>query len=127
MQGARKIIGVLVLGTFVLVAGSVVCLAAGQPGAMTDCGNQMSGIAMCPFMTVGAPTVTAASLGRELTAILILTFAFVVVSAIIEKDRHEALTLSRYRHSSERPPVSFMNSTIKLISQGVLHSRVFGF
>jgi hypothetical protein len=127
MQSARKMIGSLVLAAFVLVAGSVICLASGQPGVMSDCGNQMSGAAMCPFMSASIPAVAAASLGETAAVLLVLALVFVAVAAVREDSSREAIALSRYRHGPDLPPVSFLNSTLKLISQGVLHSRVFSF
>lgn len=127
MQGTQKIVGVFVLTTFAFVAGSVVCLASGQPSAMTDCGNQMNAAAMCPFMSVSIPTTTAASFGKTMSVILLLTLLVIAAIGVAQTDRREVTTLSRYWHSPNRPPRSFLDPALNLISQGILHSRAFGF
>lgn len=116
----------LVLAAFALVAGSVVCLASGQPSVMVDCGNQMSEATICPFMSVALPTIATASLGKEVVLILTVVLAGIAVVRIIEADQRQDATLSRYWDSPDSPPISFLNFTVRLISQGVLHSRVFG-
>lgn len=127
MKGAQKILGVFIFAAFVLVAGSVVCLASGEPALMSDCGNQMNGIAMCPFMSASLPIIAATSFKTEISVILAISLALVGIAAVLDNDRRKTVAFSRYVHSDERPPISFLNSTLRLISQGILHSRVFGF
>ncbi len=117
MPGVQKIVGAFVLAAFALMAGSAICLASGQPSVMTDCGSQMNGSAMCPFMSASIPTV--------MSVIVVLTFVFVAIAAVVEDGRSESMALARYQNNSGPPPISFLDSTLKLISQGILHSRVF--
>lgn len=119
MQGVQKIAGIFALAAFALVAGSVVCLASGQPSVMADCGNQMNGAAFCPFMSASIPTVAS--------AIVVLAAIFVIVATIRISVRPEAAALAGRANSFESPPRAFLDSTLELISRGVLHSRVFGF
>lgn len=126
MQGTEKTVATFVLAAFVLVAGSVICLASGQPSAMTGCGDQMNGAAICPFMSMSLPTVAAVSMGREIAVVLTLALFAAIIAAVRATDHQEAVALSRLRFTAEKPPLSFLNSTLQLISQGVLHARVFG-
>jgi hypothetical protein len=127
MQGFQKTISGLVLAAFFLVTVSVICLASGQPSAMTDCGHQISAGMMCPFMSVSIPAIVTASLGKAMVMILVLVLMFIVVAVVNGNDHLERASLFRSRSGTGLPPVSFLNSTLKLISEGVLHPRVFSF
>lgn len=129
MQGVKEAVGAFILVAFVFAAASVICFASGQPNAMADCGNQMDGAAaLCPFMSASVPAAAAASFGKEMALVPILLTVLIAFAAVYENNFREPMALARYRHSHELPPaVSFLNPTLKLISQGVLHSRVFGY
>jgi len=127
MKTSQKLIGIVVLTAFALMAGSVVCLASGQPAVMSDCGSGMTTATMCPFMSASIPTIAAASFTKAAVTVLVLMLVFVAVAAYFEIVRRTSSTLSRYRRSPNRPPVSFLNATLRLISRGILHSRVFCF
>jgi len=125
MQGSKKIAAAFALATFLLVAVSVICLASGQPSLMTDCGGQMGGTAMCPFMSVSIPATIGDSFGKGIVFAFILLAVFAVALAIHRNDPSEIMALQQCRHSHDNPPISFSNSVLKLISKGILHSRVF--
>ena len=126
MPGFRKWIGIAALAAFVFLAGSVVCLASGMPVAMTDCGNSMGGVAMCPFMSASVPAVMATSFWTEIAialATVVLLAAAAGTSTTDSRRKFESRLREAYRLHG--PPSSFLDSVIRLISQGVLHPRIF--
>ncbi len=126
-QNIRRVMSLFIIVVLVLVAGSVVCFASGQPNIMMDCGNQMSGPAICRFMSVSLPAIIAVSVAGESALILILAAVFSIIVSFHKDNRRKIAALSRRWHSQSSPPASFLNPVLRLISQGILHSRVFGF
>ena len=128
MSVHQKLIASVALTAFILMAGSIVCLASGQPTVMGDCGSQMQGAAMCPFMSNSVPTVLAASFGKQVALVLLLVLVVLALqSAASDGQRLQTVGLSRYRRQSiETPPASFLNTVLQSISSGILHSRVVG-
>lgn len=128
MQGTQRVMSAFLLIAFALVAISVVCLASGQPTVMSDCGNQMTGFALCPFMSASLPMITVAFLGKEMAAIIAIVLLVVVAAfAAAHRFHFKEMTSVYSRRNSERPSLSFLNPTLRLISQGILHSRVFDY
>ena len=125
MHSTRRWIGVAALAMFALMAGSVICFASGMPAAMADCGGQMSAAAVCPFMSVSVPAVTKAAPGNETAMMfLVLVLAMAVgFGAILS--RQDAAPQRPGAHQFQGPPLSFLDSVIRLISAGILHARVF--
>ncbi len=129
MKASEKILGVVVLTAFVLIAGSVVCFASGQANMMSNCGNSMATGAMCPFMSISVPavanTLTAARVLGFMVALL-LVVGFVLKSSFENgyADRFFAMAHERRRDFAvgRRSDV-----VLNLISDGILHSRVFGY
>lgn len=111
---------------FVLFAGSVVCLASGQPTMMTDCGNQMNNtVAVCPYMSASIPAISSTTFSKELASLIVLVVLVLTVMLYGVADRI-ALAKS-YELRPQAPPISYLNSTLNLISRGVLHPRIYGF
>jgi hypothetical protein len=117
-------LGVLVI--FLLVAGSVACLAATQGMPMAaNCGGGMASAAACPFMTVSIPAVTAGLVARNLILVIGLLVAIgfsVSVARDIDASNKRLFVFAR---AGDAPTGRRSDVVLDLISRGVLHSRVF--
>lgn len=135
MQGLRKTFGLMATVAFLLFAGSVICLASGQPIAMTHCGDQMPSTAtaaVCPYMSVSIPAINATAFGKDLASLLLIVivaaFAVALPYARNNNGNDRATLIARsYTLRQGAPPASYLNATLDLISKGVLHSRIYGF
>ncbi len=130
MHGVKKVITAILLSAIVVLAGSSLCLATGNPSVMSDCGNQMNETvshAVCPFMSTSISTLPAPIVGKEIT---FLVFLFTIPMALILVTKNtagEILATTRHRTNPHTPPRSFLDTTTRLIASGTLHSRVFDF
>lgn len=134
MQGLRKTLGLIAMVAFLLFAGSVICLASGQPIVMTHCGDQMpsTGAAVCPYMSVSISAIGANAFGKDLASLLLvaIVFALAVVLPYARNNNgndRAALIARSYALRQGAPPASYLNATLSLISKGILHSRIYGF
>lgn len=120
---------------FLLFTGSVICLASGQPTAMTHCGDQMPSAtaeAVCPYMSVSIPAIGANAFGRDLASLLLVVIVVALAVALPYARNNNgndraALIARSYALRQGAPPISYLNATLDLISKGVLHSRIYGF
>jgi hypothetical protein len=129
MKVSEKAIGIVVLVTFVLMAGSVICSASGQANMMNDCGNGMTTGAMCPFMSISVPAVTNTATATRVLGImvaLLLVVGFVVKSSFENgyADKFFAMARERTRDSAIG---RHFDAVLNLISDGILHPRAFGY
>jgi len=121
--------GIAVLSVFLLMAGSVVCLASSQASTMVNCGNNMGTGAICPFMSASVPAVASASSAMKvlaLTTALVVLIGFAASHLAEDNDARKFHLFSRQRNS-ELPLGVQSNVVLGLISDGILHSRVFRF
>ena len=129
MMDTRKIFGVVVLIAFALTAVSVVCSATAQASVMGDCGNGMAPAAICPFMSASVPAVVGVSpimkvlgLMMALGAAAIFMFGFSFAN-----DRAKKLFISAYERKRDVVTGRRTDTVLNLISDGILHARVFNF
>jgi hypothetical protein len=129
MASLRKILGILVFVAFALMAGSVVCLVTAQASVMGGCGGGMGAAAMCPFMSASVPAVTSATATmKTLGLVLALFFAvgFAIKTSALNIYNGKIFAFARQR-KGDLPIGQRSNVVLNLISEGVLHSRVFDF
>jgi len=129
MKVSEKIIGIVALVAFMLMAGSVICVASGQASMMDACGNGMTTGAMCPFMSVSIPAIANTSVATRilgLVAALTLIIGFVIKSSVENgyANKFFAMAHERTRNSAIG---RHSDVVLNLISDGILHSRVFGY
>ncbi len=129
MKVSEKVIGMVALVAFTLMAGSVICLASGQANMMNSCGNGMTTGAVCPFMSVSVQAIANTSTVTRILGFvvaLLLVVGFVIRSFFENGHADEFLAMA---HEQARNSLIGRRSDVvlNLISDGVLHSRVFGF
>ena len=129
MNAPLKTAGMIALVAFALMAGSVICFASGQASVMSDCGGSMAPAGMCPFMSVSVPVITNAVFAiRTLGLVVVLFFAarLLLRHSIADDYAKKFFIIARER---KRNPVigRRADAVLNLISDGILHSRVFGF
>ena len=132
MKVSEKAIGIVVLVAFTLMAGSVICFASGQANMMDTCGNGGVSGAMCPFMSVSVSAVANTSPATRifgLVAALLLVVGFVFKFSSENGYANKLVALSGDGvHERRDLAIGRRSDTIlNLISDGVLHSRVFGY
>ena len=126
MKVSEKAIGIVVLVAFTLMAGSVICFASGQASVMNTCGNGSVSGAICPFMSASVSAVAnTSSVARilGLVAALLLVVGFTLRSSFENGHAEKLFAFARERDLAigRRSDV-----VLNLISDGILHSRVFG-
>jgi len=125
MKVSGRIIGIIVLVSFALMAGSVVCFASGQANVMDNCGNGMTTGAICPFMSATVQAIANTSSAARILGLVALLLIVGFVSRHSSEDGRAEKFLAIAR---ERDPATGRRSDVvlNLISDGILHSRVFG-
>jgi len=126
MRYSQKTLGIFILAVFALTAGSVICLAYNQPTMMNDCGGHASESPACPFMSASIPTIANASFDKGVSLLAAAVLVLLAGTFLLAGNRREIFTYTRHRYGSGHLPASFLNPTLRLISRGVLHPRVFG-
>ena len=117
-----------ILFTFLLMAASVVCLASGAASAMNDCGSEGSAMgtaALCPFMSVSVPAVASVMRVFGVVAVLIGTAAAALWFFLADRYAENFFMFMRQRRR-DFPDAAHADVVLNLISDGILHARVFG-
>lgn len=129
MNASLKIVGTIALVAFVLMAGSVICFASGQASVMSNCGDSMAPTAMCPFMSVSVPAVTNAIFSMKLLGFVVALFfvAWFMFRHSFGDDYAKKLSLVTRERKRNSVIGRYSDIVLNLISDGILHSRVFGF
>ena len=128
MKISGRIVGMIVLAAFTLMAGSVICFASGQASMMDNCGNGMTTGAVCPFMSVSVQAVADASTVTRVLG-LVVALLFVVGFALkssFENDYAEKFFTVAHERTRDSAIGRRSDVVLSLISDGILHSRVFG-
>ena len=123
MPGSRKIASVIIISVFTALAVSAVCLAAGQPSLMTDCGNQMGSTAICPFMAASVPALADLSVAHYIVIVLTLAIFTAAAAIVVAASAHREPV--RLRYGPLRTPISYSNFVLNSISEGTTHARVY--
>jgi hypothetical protein len=119
----RKTTGTFLLLSFALLASSAVCLASLQVGAMADCSTgHGEASALCPFMSASIPTIASGS-----AIIFLVTVFFLVLGVLLGERESGAVSLRSYEQRKVESRAEFFDPVVGLISQGILHSRVYAF
>ncbi len=125
MGNLRRWFGIFILVIFTAMAGSVICLAMAQA---SDCGGNMQPAAMCPFMSVSIPAVANGISGvKVLNLVILLVVAVGTALGFFLIDRSKKLFISAYERKREISIGTHANIVLNLISDGILHSRIFSF
>ncbi len=125
-----KTAGIFILAAFSVMAVSVLCLASIQLNAMSDCSGSHGLPAICPFMSASVPVVFNASFPIEqiISALALMSVLFAVTIVLNKENARIDQLLARARQLKAG---SFNNysrdNIVSLISNGILHSRVFAF
>jgi hypothetical protein len=129
MKVSEKVIGMVALIAFTLMAGSVICLASGQANMMNSCGNGMTTGVVCPFMSVSVQAIASTStvtrvLGFVVALLLVVGF---VIKSSFENGHADGFFAMAHERTRDSAVGRRSDVVLNLISDGVLHSRVFGY
>lgn len=130
MMDLRKSFGILILFAFIGMALSVVCLASLPMNAMDNCPNGGMGATLCPFMSASVPAIVNATPSvRTIAFALSLVFALFLVSGLFLKNRHYLAGVPTFirRQREKGFSTNVFNVVLELISNGILHPRIFAF
>jgi hypothetical protein len=126
----RRATGMVLLVSFSIVAASVLCLASAQANIMDNCSNPSGGATTCPFMSASIPAVINISDSiKQLVVVLAFTAALVATGLFLynAKDKFGKLLIRMRQLERQRFQGKPVNTVLYLISQGILHPRIFAF
>lgn len=126
----NKAAGIFILAAFSAMAVSVLCLASIQMNAMSDCSSSHGLPSICPFMSASVPAVFNIAFSAEqiVASLMLLSVLFAISIRFNKENTRIDKLLARVRQLKMDNLHNYSkDNVIALISNGILHSRVFSF